>query len=392
MAQDIRKVAPGIRKRGNTYEFNVSAGYDGAGKHIRHYGTFTAPEGVSETKADRLAMEAYVDFACKARGNKSFGENMRFNQLCEIYFAEYAPNKLKRVTIENYKSNVKNHIAPVFGNRKLKDIETSDVSAFLTGLKCKPLTANKIKIVFHSILKYAVSQKYISENPCSGAIWKESTEREYGKIENVLNLQQSQKLMSLLEEYSVFNTIVKLLLLTGMRSGECLGLRWSSINLDNKTIFIDKTLSYAENEWFLSVPKTERSTRTIAIDDKAIEILKKHKEEQDKQKEIVGEAWQHPELVFTSCTGHWYDRSLLNAQFRRFVKKHREELNLEHNLTIHGLRHTNAALLLFAGEDIENISAHLGHASSDITSRVYAHMYAEVKVRMAKTVSSALFG
>ena len=107
---------------------------------------------------------------------------------------------------------------------------------------------------------------------------------------------------------------------------------------------------------------------------KAIEILKKHKEEQEKQKEIVGAAWQHPELVFTSCTGHWYDRSLLNAQFRRFVKKHREELNLEHNLTIHGLRHTNAALLLFAGEDIENISAHLGHASADITSRVYAHM------------------
>ena len=43
------------------------------------------------------------------------------------------------------------------------------------------------------------------------------------------------------------------------------------------------------------------------------------------------------------------------------------------------------------GEDIENISAHLGHASSDITSRVYAHMYAEVRIRMAKTVSGALF-
>ena len=50
MAQEIRKIAPGIRKRGNTYEFNVSAGYDGAGKHIRKYTTFTAPEGVSKNK------------------------------------------------------------------------------------------------------------------------------------------------------------------------------------------------------------------------------------------------------------------------------------------------------------------------------------------------------
>lgn len=392
MATATRKVATGIRKRGETYEFTVSAGFDGSGKHIRNYTTFIAPEGISESKADKLAIEAYMDFAKKAKGNKAFGENMKFNHLCEIYFTEYAPNKLKPVTAEHYKSNVKNHIAPLFGNKKLKDITTSDVSSFLTSLTCKPLTAKKIKIVFHSIMKYAVSQKYIASNPCGGAIWKEVTEQEFGEIENVLTLQQAQKLLKMLEDYSPFNTIVKLLMFTGMRSGECLGLRWDSIDFDRKTIFIDKTLSYANNTWFLTSPKTPRSTRTICIDDTAISILLKHKEEQDKQKEIVGEAWQHPELVFTSCTGHWYDRSLLNTQFRRYIDRHKNELGLTHNLTIHGLRHTNAALLLYAGEDIENISAHLGHASADITSRVYAHMYAEVKVRMAKTVSNALFG
>ena len=392
MATATRKVATGIRKRGETYEFTVSAGFDGSGKHIRNYTTFIAPEGVSEAKADKLAIEAYMEFSKKAKGNKAFGENMKFNHLCDIYFTEYAPNKLKPVTAEHYKSNVKNHIAPLFGNKKLKDITTSDVSAFLTSLNCKPLTAKKIKIVFHSIMKYAVSQKYIASNPCGGAIWKEVTEQEFGEIENVLTLQQAQKLLKMLEEYSPFNTIVKLLMFTGMRSGECLGLRWDSIDFDRNTIFIDKTLSYANNTWFLTSPKTPRSTRTICIDDTAISILLKHKEEQDKQKEIVGEAWQHPELVFTSCTGHWYDRSLLNTQFRRYIDRHKDELGLTHNLTIHGLRHTNAALLLYAGEDIENISAHLGHASADITSRVYAHMYAEVKVRMAKTVSNALFG
>lgn len=392
MTQKTRRVAPGIRKRGNKYEFNVSAGYDGAGKHIRKYMTFTAPAGAGESAADKLAVEAYAEFARKAKGNKAFSGNMRFNQLCEIYFSEYAPNRLKPVTAEHYKSNVKNHIAPVFGNTKLKDIATSDISAFLTSLDCKPLTANKIKTVFHSIMKYAVTQKYIAENPCSGAIWKESTERDYGKIENVLTLQQARIMIDILSrEYSPFNTIIELLLLTGMRSGECLGLRWSSVDFENKTIFIDKTLSYADNHWYLSSPKTQRSTRTISVDDMASELLKRHQEEQKRQKEIVGASWQLPEMVFTSSTGHWYDRSLLNKQFKRFVENHADELSLNHNITIHGLRHTNAALLLYAGEDIENISAHLGHASSDITSRVYAHMYAEVKIRMAKTVSNALF-
>ena len=119
-------------------------------------------------------------------------------------------------------------------------------------------------------------------------------------------------------------------------------------------------------------------------------MLKKHKEEQDKQKEIVGEAWQQPEMVFTSCTGHWYDRSLLNKQFKTFIKQNNKVLNIEHNITPHGLRHTNASLLLVAGEDVENVAKHLGHSSSDITSRVYSHILAETKVRIAKTIADTL--
>ena len=393
MAEKYTTIAPGVRKRigSGTYDFSVSAGYDGSGKHIRKYSTYTPPEGVSEAKADRLALEAFAEFAKKARGNKSFGENMRFSELCELYFQNYAPNKLKKVTAEHYKSTVKNHLAPVFANKKLKDISTADITEFLTKQKYKPLTINKFKIVLHSILKFAVSQKYIAENPCSGAIWKENTEREYGKIENVLTLQQAKKLLTLLEEDTAFNIVIKLLLLTGMRVGECLALRWSSVDIENKTIFIDKTLAYSEAHWYLSTPKTARSTRTIAIDDMTVELLKRYKALQDAQKEIVGDAWAHPEMLFTSCIGGYYDRNHLGRQFRSFLEKHGEELGINHRFTIHGLRHTNASLLLYAGESIEVISAHLGHASADITSRVYSHLYAEVKVRVAKTVSSALF-
>lgn len=384
------KVDKGIRKNGNTYEFNVSCGYDGNGKHIRKYRTFTPPKGVSETKADRLAKIAYLEFVQEAEGNKAYNANMKFNQLCDLYFKEYAPNKLKPTTIEHYKSNCKNHIKPVFGNKKLKDISTTEITEFLTGLDKKPLTVRKIKIVFHSIMKYAVSQKIISVNPVIGSIWKEDVEQEYGKIENYLTVDEAKTVLSLVGDYNIFNTIITLLIYTGMRAGECLGLRWSSIDFDKKTIFIDKTLAYADNKWYLSTPKTFNSIRTICIDDNTVKLLKKHKEAQDKQKEIVGDAWQQPDMVFTSCTGHWYDRSLLNTQFRRFVKNNNDTIQLDHNITLHGLRHTNACLLLVAGEDIENVSKHLGHASADITSRVYAHTMAEIKVRISKTISSAL--
>ena len=198
--------------------------------------------------------------------------------------------------------------------------------------------------------------------------------------------EQAKELLKLVDNYSTFNTIIKVLLFTGMRSGECLGLRWSCIDFEEKKITIDKTLTYANNRWFLATPKTKASMRTISMDDAVAEILLKHKEEQDRAKAIVGEAWQQPKLVFTSCTGHHYDRSLLNTQFRTLLRKHPEIPYI----SIHGLRHTNASLLIFAGEDISVISKYLGHSTVDITSRVYAHMFSEVNVRVPRTISSAL--
>lgn len=388
-----RRVCPGVRRRGETYEFRVSMGSDMDGKPIIKYHSFVPPLGISESKADKMAMEEYATFSRKVKGNIAYADAMRFSELCDRYFEEYAPRRLKAVTAEQYKSTIKNHILPVFGNQKLKNITTASVTTFLGSFPhLKPLTVTKIKILLHSILSFAVSQKIIDQNPCVGAIWRENITRDYGKIENVLTLTQAKQVLCLMSEYSQFHTIIKVLLLTGMRSGECLALRWSSVDFQRGTIFIDKTLSYANKTTFLSTPKTERSTRTIAIDHVVMNILKQHQEEQNKQKAIAGTAWLRPEMVFTNYTGDFINKSTLNTQFRKFIAKHRDDLGLNHNLTVHGLRHTNASLLLYAGEDIQNISAHLGHASSEVTSIVYSHMYAEVRVRLARTVSSALLG
>ena len=176
------------------------------------------------------------------------------------------------------------------------------------------------------------------------------------------------------------------MLLTGLRSDEALGLTWSKIDFENKTIFVDKTLTYVKGRYFLSTPETPMSIRKISMDDMTVQMLREHKAEQDKQKEIIGSAWLEPDAVFTSATGHYYDRSLLNTQFRRFMEHHPEL----HRVTIHGLRHTHASLLILAGENLDAISKHLGHASADITSRVYAHMLSGVQVRITQTISGVL--
>lgn len=382
------KFKSGIRERDGAFQFTVSSGFDGDGKQIRKYMTYHPPVGLTDRQLKRIVEAAYDEFYVKVSNNPSLKENMRFSELGNLYFTQYAPNRLKEVTAYTYEGSYRKNLKPVFGNTRLKDLTTARVTEFLLelGKTKKPQTVRKNKIILHSMLEYAISQKFISENPCKGTIWKRDVETNSSERENYLSDTDAKKLMELVAPYSTFNTIIKLLLLTGLRSGEALGLTWNKIDFENKTIFVDKTLTYVKGRYFLSTPKTPMSMRKISIDDMTVQMLREHKAEQDKQKEIIGSAWLEPDAVFTSATGHYYDRSLLNTQFRRFMEHHPEL----HRVTIHGLRHTHASLLILAGENLDAISKHLGHASADITSRVYAHMLSGVQVRITQTISGVL--
>jgi len=382
------KLKSGIRQRGDTFTFTVSLGFDGNGKHIRKYRTYTPPQGLTEKQLKKAVEAAYDDFCNLVGNNLDFKENMFFSELGELYFSQYAPNRLKKVTAYTYEGSYRKNIEPVFGNTRLKDITTARITEFLLelGKTKKPQTVRKNKIIMHSILNFAVQQKFISENPCIGTVWRKDVEADSSERDNYLPVEQARHLIELTSEYSTFNVIIQVLLRTGLRSGEVLGLTWDKIDFDAKTIFVDKTLTYVTSRYFLFTPKIKMSLRTIGMDDETVALLRRHKEEQDKLKAIVGAAWQQPYAVFTSNTGHYYDRCLLNTQFRRFLSRHPELKKI----TIHGLRHTNASMLIEAGENLDAISKHLGHASSEITSRVYAHMLAGVRVRITATISNLL--
>lgn len=210
----------GITKRGNSYRFVISMGGSGDFKVIRKYDTYTPPAGVSPEKADLLAEAAYHDFKQHCKGEKSLNENMRFRNLAEKYFKEYAPNQLKEVTTYNYEIAVRTHLNPRFGNSKLKEITTAQISEFLTTLDVKGSTSRKQKIILQSIFEYAVGQGFIKTNPCVGAIYK--SQEDEGNP-NFLDKGQAKALLKLVDEYSVFNTIIKVLLFTGLRSGSALG-------------------------------------------------------------------------------------------------------------------------------------------------------------------------
>lgn len=369
-----------IAKIKDSYRIRVSQGYDIYGKQIIKSTTFKPPSNVTLGKADKLAREYAVEFEKRCRGLTELRENMRFSDLADWYFENYAANELKEITAYNYRSQLNKHIIPEFGNLKLKDFNSTKLTAFFKTLDLAPITVRKVYTIVQSIFARAVEQGFIISTPCKNVILpknKKSAEKKPFLDEN-----QAKALLNMLEGYSQFNTIIKTLLYTGMRSGEALALRWCDIDFENNIIHIENTLTDVAGKHWLQPPKTANSKRFIEMSHVLADILLEHKRHQDDRIEALGLLYKHPEMVFTSDTGNYVDRSGLNTKFRKFVK------NTDFDFaTLHTLRHCNATLLINSGVDLKIVSEHLGHCDIGVTANIYADVLASSKAKVADMIA-----
>lgn len=373
-----------INKRGDTFQIVVTLGRDTNGKKIRKTTTYKPPENTTPKKAEKLAAEFAVEFERKCKGMTSLNENMRFVDMCEWFIDNYAKNELKEITAYNYESQIKNHLLPELGNIKLKDFTPAKITAFFSTRDYAPATCRKVYIIMQSVFARAVEQGFLKETPCTKAVILPKAKSAKEK-KPFLDENQAKELLSMAQDYSQFNTIIKVLLYTGMRSGECLALRWQDIDFENRTIHIENTLTDVGGKHWLQPPKTATSNRFIGLSDVLADILREHKKQQEVKKAAVGCLYKYPEMVFTTESGNYIDRSRLNTQFRRFVKNTSFEF-----ATLHTLRHCNATLLINSGIDLKIVSDLLGHSDVSTTANIYADVLQSSRAKVADLVSLKL--
>ena len=373
-----------VNKRGNTYQIIVSLGLDVNGKKIRKTTTFKPPENVTPRKADKLANDFAVEYEKKCKGMTSLKENMRFADMAEWFIENYAKNELKEITAYNYESQIKNHLLPELGNIKLKDFTPAKITAFFKTRKYSPATCRKVYVILQSIFARAVEQGFIKETPCTKAVILPKAKQPKEK-KPFLNEHQAKDLLKMVEDNTQFNRIIKVLLYTGMRSGECLGLRWQDIDFENRTIHIENTLTDVGGKHWLQPPKTKTSNRYIALSDVLADIFKEQKKHNEEKISNLGKDYSYPEMVFTTDKGNYVDRSGLNTQFRRFVKDTDFDF-----ITLHSLRHCNATLLINSGIDLKIVSELLGHSDVSTTANVYADVLDSAKAKVADLISLKL--
>lgn len=374
-----------ITKRGDAFRIKVSLGYDENKKQIVKSTTFAPPKGTTPKKAQKLAEEYAFEFERHCKGYTQLNENMRFSELVDWYFENYAPVELKEGTVYNYKSAYNNHIKPVLGNVRVKDINTPRLTQFVQSLKLQPETVRKIYVVVQSIFHRGVEQGFIRDTPCRNVILPKNRSK---KKKPVLDEEQTRRFMKLIEEKKCdpdIKRIIKVLLYTGMRCGECLALSWDDINFEEMTISIEHNLADVGGKHWLTTPKTESSIRTIGMSQTLADIFREQKKYQEQLIEALGNDFSHPEMVFTSANGNYRDRSSLGTSLKRFLRGTEFDF-----LTLHSLRHCNATLLLNSGVDLKVVSDHLGHCDIGVTANIYADVLKSTKAKVADLVSLKL--
>lgn len=221
-----------------------------------------------------------------------------------------------------------------------------------------------------SVLSKAVRWGYIPFNPAANAELPRLVPQEA----SYLDAGDARRLLELLQAEPVcWRTAITFDLLSGLRRGELLGLRWRDVDWDAETVSVVQSVSYtSEAGTYVDVPKNKTSVRPLKLSHSAFSMLSAYRAWQDDCRAICGDAWQGiDDRIFTMEDGSPMLPNSLSQWFHKFVR--RSGLPPVH---VHSLRHTYASLMIADGTPLVVVSRRLGHAQVSTTSNIYSHLIA----------------
>lgn len=396
----IRKVTS--TKNGKEYTYwqaRYTVGRDlGTGKQIQRSITGkTQKEVAQKLKQATLDIDngVYID-PCK----------LTINEWMDTWLAEYMGDK-KYLTVKHYKAQVETHIKPHLGAVKLSQLTPHIIQKFYNELlksgqsvpkrdkegkiikkdgktvyesaPMSPKSVRNIHGVLTKALSVAVSNDYLRTNPADRVTLPRVEKPELSPLTD----EQVKEFLKITADDD-YEIIMKVILFTGLRESEAIGLTWDCVDFKAGTLKICKQLQKRpmEDGGTVFAPLKNDKTRVLKPAPFVMELLDRQYKEQAVQRHQMGrmwQGWQNPlerktALVFTTPEGNYVSPTALRYHFKKLVA----EIGVP-TCRVHDLRHTFAVLSLQNGDDIKTVQGNLGHATAAFTLDVYGHVSERMK-------------
>lgn len=340
------------------------------------------PENVTLATAER----------CKIL-HQSKTESLDINITLSDYIERFLKRKKREVSDTTYSSYYyrARKIQTHFKSVRLKAINEPMVEEFLdmlfTTYHVQPRTAKDIKVLFGHIMDQACKDGLIAYNPVKEVIIDKKLAIQYAKEKNTdekfFSFEEAQLFLSKVKDHELYE-LFYLTLFFGLRREEVLGLRWQSVNLKEKRMVINHTVTKGTTITRANTTKTAASAREYPLSDDQVSMFQKLKEKEIANSELFGNCYEKNDYIFKHVDGTPYYPDYPSKAFGKVIKRNTE---LPQGITFHGLRSSCVSILVHQGMDVKSIQKWVGHADIDTTLRIYA----QVKDKAAKCeISNAM--
>jgi integrase len=302
-----------------------------------------------------------------AQGLPVVAERQTVEEFLGRWLEDSVKPSVRPLTYEQYRQHVKLYLAPLLGRHQLAKLAPQHVRAFIKrkladGLS--PRTVQLSLVILRRALGQAVKDGLVGRNVAKLADpprWKRPEIKPWEPAEaaRFLDAIRTERL----------EAAYLLALSLGLRRGEVLGLRWSDVDLEGKTVTISQALARVGGKLEFIEPKSRQSRRTVPIHDGLVAALRNHRRRQFEERLAAGSRWHDGGLVFTTGIGTPLEPRALNEDFERVVMA----AGLR-RIRLHDLRHSCATFLLAQGVHPRVVMELLGHSQISLTMETYSHV------------------
>lgn len=360
------------------YVFDVPT-LDGARRQVRRRG-FATKKAAETDMRERMA---------QAKGGLLVKPTRdTLGQFLEGTWLPKITRETRPTTADTYARLVRKHILPYLGNALLQALDEEVVANWIDELKASGLSPKSVRNI-HGVLSSALadamapSLKLVNRNVARGM---ENLPAVPKRRNRAWSAEQLQRFLAHVD-CDRLAALWRLMVVTGMRRGEALGLRWSDVDLEAKTVTVTNQRAIAGGRVVEGGPKTDAGARTTSLDARTVSALRTWKRDQNEERLLMGAGWAPGDYVFTHPTGEPLWPQTVTARFRKIA----EALGFP-TIGVHGLRHSAATWMLAKGISPKVVAQRLGHSHVSTTMQIYSHVLPAHDQAAADAFAQALDG